>query len=87
MTDDKRQPGQVRLTGETRVRPDGNVEFVVIVPPNVAALIEGVMTLGSTLATEDDVAGLRQEMREMRERSEAQMQELRGHLVWRLANL
>ena len=26
MTDDKRQPGQVRLTGETRVRPDGNVE-------------------------------------------------------------
>ena len=47
----------------------------------VLTVIGAAFHLGSTMATEDDVAGLRQEMREMRERSEAQMQALRGHLV------
>ena len=59
------------------IRIEGWVTFVAL----VLTVIGAAFYLGSTMATEDDVAGLRQEMREMRERSEAQMQELRGHLV------
>ncbi len=47
----------------------------------VLTVIGAAFYLGSAMATEDDVAGLREEMREMREQSEAQMRELRGHLV------
>ena len=47
----------------------------------VLTVIGAAFYLGSTMATEDDVAGLRQELRELRERAEAQMQELRSHLV------
>lgn len=46
-----------------------------------ATVLGAAFYLGSMMATEADVAGLRQEMREMLERSEAQMQELRGYLV------
>ena len=46
-----------------------------------ATVIGTAFYIGSMMATEADVAGLRQEMREMIERSEAQMQELRGYLV------
>lgn len=40
--------GQVRLTGETRERPDGDVEFVVIASPNVAAVIQAAMKAEGT---------------------------------------
>ena len=46
-----------------------------------ATVIGAAFYIGSMMATEADVTGLRQEMREMIERSEAQMQELRGYLV------
>ena len=46
-----------------------------------ATVLGAAFYIGSMMATEADVAGLRQEMREMLERSEAQMQELRGYLV------
>ena len=58
-------------------RIEGWITFVAL----VLTVIGAAFYLGSTMATEDDVAGLRQEMREMGERSEAQMQELRGHFV------
>ena len=62
---------------DTTIRTEGWITFVAL----VLTVIGAAFYLGSTMATEDDVEGLRQEMREMRERSEAQLQELRGHLV------
>lgn len=51
----------------------------------ILTVIGATWWLGSTLATKDDLAvirqEIRQEMQEMRERSEAQMQELRGYIV------
>ena len=58
-------------------RKEGWIAFATL----VATVIGAAFYLGSMMATEDDVMGLRQEMREMIERSEAQMQELRGYLV------
>ena len=54
-------------------RKEGWIAFAAL----VFTVIGAAFYLGSMMATEADVAGLRQEMREMRERSEAQMQELR----------
>ena len=59
-------------------------DVIVVICSAVAVIltvIGATWWLGSTLATKDDLAAIRQEMREMRERSEAQMQELRGYIV------
>ncbi|MCY4634007.1 MAG: hypothetical protein OXG04_05780 [Acidobacteria bacterium] len=57
------------------------IAFAVSAMAVILTVIGAAFYLGSMMATEADVAGLREEMREMIERSEAQMQELRGYLV------
>ena len=57
------------------------IAFAVSATAVILTVIGAAFYLGSRMATEDDIAGLREEMREMLERSEAQMQELRGYLV------
>ena len=57
----------------TVTRKEGWSAFIAL----VMTVIGAAFYLGSMMATEADVAGLRQEIGEMRERSEAQMQELR----------
>ena len=54
------------------------IAFVLSAMAVILTVIGAAFYLGSMMATEADVAGLREEMREMIERSEAQMQELRG---------
>jgi hypothetical protein len=57
------------------------IAFAVSATAVILTVIGAAFYLGSMMATEADVTSLRQEMREMIERSEAQMQELRGYLV------
>ncbi|MCY4633227.1 MAG: hypothetical protein OXG04_01750 [Acidobacteria bacterium] len=57
------------------------IAFVLSAMAVILTVIGAAFCLGSMMATEADVAGLREEMREMIERSEAQMRELRGYLV------
>ncbi len=57
------------------------IAFAVSAMAVILTVIGAAFYLESMMATEADVAGLREEMREMIERSEAQMQELRGYLV------
>lgn len=57
---------EVRLVGETRNRPDGDVEFVVVASPNVASLIQAAMKGHGTTFPEWMIATINTSLRELR---------------------
>lgn len=57
------------------------VAFAGIVLTIVVTVIGATWYLGSTMATESDIADLRQEIRGVGERLDAQMEEIRNYLV------
>ena len=61
----------VRLVGETRLRPDGDTEFVVVASPNVAALIQAAMKAQGTTFPEHMVKLIDQALRGVRDELQA----------------
>ena len=70
------------MDNERRVA--GRAEFWIAAAGLFLTIIGAAWWAGSTLATKEDINAIREELREDRQRSDAQMEELRGYIVGHL---
>ena len=72
----------VTMDNERRVA--GRAELWIAAAGLFLTIIGAAWWAGSTLATKEDINAIREELREDRQRSDAQMEELRGYIVGHL---
>ena len=81
-TDDDDTDDDVTMNNERRVA--GRAELWLAAAGLFLTIIGATWWLESNLATKADIAAIRQELQQDRERSDDQMQELRGYIVGHL---